>query len=94
MSDGPTRPADPVRIGMPQLAHAGLSEHWLLRECGDRHWCALAARLALAVPVFPDDTGRTAYAAFLGLALTGARLDAVREHDRLSIDTRLLRLGP
>jgi len=94
MSDGPTLPADTIRIGMPQLAHAGLSEHWLLRECGDRHWCALAARLGLADPVFADDTGRTAYAAFLGLRLAGARLDAVREHDRLRIDTRLQRLGP
>lgn len=26
------------RIGMPQLALNGLSERWLLAECGDRHW--------------------------------------------------------
>lgn len=83
-----------TRLGMPQLAYAGLSETWLLRDCGDRHWLAIAARLGLADPDFRDADGRSAYAAFLGLRLTQARLDAAREHDRLDVQTRLSRPGP
>ena len=83
-----------TRLGMPQLAYAGLSETWLLRDCGDRHWLAIAARLGLADPDFRDADGRSAYAAFLGLRLTQARLGAAREHDRLDVQTRLSRPGP
>lgn len=83
-----------TRLGMPQLAYAGLSEPWLLRDCGDRHWLAIAARLGLADPDFRDADGRTAYAAFLGLRLTQAALHAAHEHDRLTVGTRLSRPGP
>ena len=34
-----------IRIGMPHLDAAGLSEGWLLRHAGDLHWEAIARRL-------------------------------------------------
>jgi len=37
----------PVRLGMPQLALAGLSESWLLMECGHRHWTLLERMLGV-----------------------------------------------
>lgn len=83
-----------TRLGMPQLAYAGLSETWLLRDCGDRHWLAIAARLGLADPDFRDAGGRSVYAAFLGLRLTQGALHRAREHDRLDVTTRLSRPGP
>lgn len=73
--------------GMPQLAYAGLSEHWLLKECGQHHWSGTARAHGLVLPRFCDTSGRTAYAAFTAIHLTMARLDAVAEHHPFSIDS-------
>ncbi|MCR4265176.1 Pnap_2097 family protein [Nitratireductor sp. ZSWI3] len=57
------------RLGMAQLAPEGLSEQWLLRECGDIHWLLLAQAIGLNRAVFVDDEGRPAYAAFCATSL-------------------------
>jgi probable biosynthetic protein (TIGR04099 family) len=88
---GPLR--EHYRVGMPQLGRHGLSEHWLLKECGDRHWLSLAAGLDLPLPEFRDAAGRKLYAAFTLVRETGARLDAVAEHDRLRIESRSCPVG-
>ncbi|PLZ04084.1 hypothetical protein CY652_02220 [Burkholderia sp. WAC0059] len=82
------------RAGMPHLARTGLSENWLLRECGHRHWEALAAATGRAVPEFVDDDGCRAYAAFTAVRVSDAKLDALREHDAFEIETALSRSGP
>ena len=71
--------------GMPQLSYAGLSEHWLLKECGQRHWAGIAALHGLALPRFHDVSGRQAYAAFTAIHLRHALLDRIGEHDRFTI---------
>ncbi len=81
-------------IGMPQLALGGLSENWLLKECGNQHWLALAKHLGLAAPYFIDSKGRPMYAAFLVAKITEARLNNVVEHACLSIETTLKRVSP
>ncbi|MFP5517266.1 MAG: Pnap_2097 family protein [Alphaproteobacteria bacterium] len=81
----------PITVGMPQLALNGLSEHWLLKECGHRHWLMLAELFGQPLPDFRDSEGATLYATFTGLSLAGARLDEVAEHDRLAIDGRIVR---
>jgi probable biosynthetic protein (TIGR04099 family) len=83
----------PILIGMPQLSHGGLSENWLLKECGHRHWLALAAKLGLASPDFRDAGGNRLYAAFTAVRLSEARLQDVKENDRLSILTSLGRVS-
>ncbi|SFB60115.1 biosynthesis cluster domain-containing protein [Pseudomonas sp. NFIX10] len=35
---------------MPDLAFTGLSENWLLKECGHQHWLALAHLHDRALP--------------------------------------------
>lgn len=62
--------------GMPQTCHHGLSEAWLLKECGDAHWQALGRAGAR-----PAD----AYAAFTAVRVAGAELDRIGEHDRYEI---------
>ncbi|TDV11533.1 Pnap_2097 family protein [Paraburkholderia caballeronis] len=84
---------DRYRAGMPQLARNGLSENWLLKECGDRHWNALAAATGRAVPDFVDDDGERAYAAFTAVSVRDARLDRIGENDLFEIDTSLVRSG-
>lgn len=76
------------RAGMPQLGLTGLSEHWLLKECGDRHWRALAALDGRTLPRFHDLDGRLSYAAFTAIRVRGARLEAIDEHDGFEIATQ------
>lgn len=80
-------------IGMPQLSLGGLSENWLLKECGHQHWLALAKHLGLDKPHFIDQKGRQMYAAFLVVKLSDANLDFVEENQTLSIVTQLVRIS-
>lgn len=79
--------------GMPQLAYAGLSENWLLKECGQRHWAGIAAAHGLRLPRFSDVSGRQAYAAFTSIRISNAVLDAISEHSCFEISTAVEEAG-
>jgi probable biosynthetic protein (TIGR04099 family) len=85
--------ASTVRIGMPHLALKGLSENWLLKECGDRHWRLLAYQLGLPDTDFRDLHGNRLYAGFTALRMCHARLASVRESDELTLVSSLRRLS-
>ncbi|XSG83244.1 MAG: Pnap_2097 family protein [Methyloligella sp. ZOD6] len=57
------------RMGMPHLSPGGLSEQWLLRECGDRHWALIADGMRCDDALFTDAEGRPLYAAFCSSSL-------------------------
>lgn len=59
---GPTR-SEQLTLGMAQLSPFGMSEQWLLRDCGDRHW-GLIAEATGGSMAFRDPEGRPVYAAF------------------------------
>ncbi|MDF3100030.1 MULTISPECIES: Pnap_2097 family protein [Burkholderia] len=82
------------RAGMPQLAHTGLAENWLLKECGQRHWDALAAHSGRDAPEFFDDEGRRAYASFVAVHVDMNRRHAIRENDTFALHVALRRVGP
>ncbi|WP_230970834.1 Pnap_2097 family protein [Nitrogeniibacter aestuarii] len=91
-----TRPATlpaRVRVGMPQLGLNGLSESWLLAECGDRHWQLLAEACGQPVVNLRDGRGRRVYAAFRAIRLRQAALERVGEGDLLSLDSRIGRIS-
>jgi probable biosynthetic protein (TIGR04099 family) len=79
--------------GMPQLAYIGLSENWLLKECGHRHWMALAGATGKQLPEFHDDKGNKSYAAFTAVRVRSAKLDTIVENQQFSISTQLSRPG-
>jgi len=79
-------------IGMPQLALGGLSENWLLKECGNQHWIALAKCLGLPTPDFINQQGQKMYAAFLVVKITKAAFGQVYENNLLTIKTGLQRV--
>jgi probable biosynthetic protein (TIGR04099 family) len=83
----------PILIGMPQLSRTGLSESWLLKECGHRHWMLLAQCMGLTVPDFRDANGSRLYAAFTAVRVEGAGLAAVREHDWIRLRSSLARIS-
>ncbi|SAL56706.1 hypothetical protein AWB71_03054 [Caballeronia peredens] len=82
---------DTYRAGMPQLNFAGLSENWLLKECGDRHWDALARETQSD---FIADEGSRAYAAFTSIRLSANGMHEVCENDTFRIRSELSRIGP
>lgn len=74
---GPRIVSDLV-LAMRHLSPDGLSEQWLLRTCGDRHWSMIAEALGQDSAEFTDAEGRSIYAAFCAtdfwLAPPGVRL--------------------
>ncbi len=79
-------------LGMPQLCLAGLSEVWLLKELGHRHWMGLAQLAGRSVPDFRATDGAPVYAAFRALSVEQADFAVLGENDRLTIRTTLCRL--
>lgn len=88
-----TLPTTRQTVGMPQLSATGLSENWLLKECGDRHWQAIAQSTGQKSSALRDALGRRLYAAFTCVHVRDAMLCAVQENDELSLDTRGCTVG-
>ena len=79
--------APEILIGMPHLTPLGLSENWLLRELGHRHWLLLARAAGMTNADFHDREGREAYAAISALSMKGIDLTTVKANDVLRIDS-------
>ncbi|MCA0921429.1 Pnap_2097 family protein [Pseudooceanicola nanhaiensis] len=60
---------DRLLLGMQQLAPYGLSEQWLLRDAGDRHWALIAKARNQQGIAFHDAEGHPVYAAFCATEL-------------------------
>lgn len=75
--------------GMPNLSLCGLSENWLLKECGNQHWLALAELFGQPLPDFRSADGSPIYAAFLAVELQDLKLHLINENDSFHIETTL-----
>jgi probable biosynthetic protein (TIGR04099 family) len=82
-----------IRLGMPQLSLHGLSETWLLKELGHRHWMMLAEKSGRARPDFRDEAGDPVYAAFCAASIRDAAFGALGEHDELLISSDIARVS-
>ncbi|WP_439617946.1 Pnap_2097 family protein [Shinella sp.] len=80
-------------IGMPHLTPDGLSETWLMKELGHRHWLMLARDLGMDDADFRTPDGAEAYAAFCATALSNADFAAVEANDVLTIRSTLHPVG-
>ena len=96
---GPVAVAPPeaprrVRLGMPQLDVGGLSEGWLLREAGDRHWEAIGRRLGVATDDIRSDAGKRLYPTVVAVRARYDRaLAAARENQVLELSTEVVPCG-
>lgn len=79
--------------GMPQLSYQGLSENWLLKECGHRHWLALAELNNQSLPDFHDVAGNKAYAAFTAVKISAKTLEKIEENQSFSVRSEVARVG-
>lgn len=84
------RALDPhILLGMPHLNGNGLSETWMMKELGHRHWLMLARHLGMDNADFRTADGEEAYAAICATSLTDARFNFVQANDILTIHSRL-----
>lgn len=82
-----------IILGMPHLCRTGLSETWLLKELGHRHWFMLAQMAGMTTPNFRDGDGEPVYAAFRALSISGGDFSSARENDVLTLSSRLARVS-
>src|SRR5260221_14536000 len=74
-----------VRMGMPHLNAGGLSENWLFRHAGDRHWQAIAALSGQSTDALRSELGARLYPTFLAVRATyQAPLSVVVENDTIA----------
>ncbi|MEZ2218865.1 Pnap_2097 family protein [Rhizobium sp. RCC_161_2] len=78
-----------ILLGMPHLTPFGLSETWLMKELGHRHWLMLARQLGMNNADFRTADGEEAYAAICATSLSNARFETVRANDILTIRSLL-----
>ncbi|GAJ93562.1 DNA gyrase [Agrobacterium sp. SHOUNA12C] len=78
-----------ILLGMPQLTPFGLSETWLMKELGHRHWLLLARRMGMDDADFRTADGTETYAAICATSLTNAQLDRARANQVLCIQSVL-----
>ena len=81
-------------INMPQMAANGLSENWLFKHCGDKHWEHLCLCAGTRSSELYDDAGARMYSTFV--AISGrytVPLSAVAENERFTTSGSLARFG-
>lgn len=78
-----------ILLGMPHLSASGISETWLMKELGHRHWCLLALAMGMDNADFRDESGRSAYAAICATSLRSIRLHLAAANDILEIQSSL-----
>ncbi|SON57108.1 putative biosynthetic protein, family [Hartmannibacter diazotrophicus] len=82
-----------IRLGMPHLCLGGLSENWLLKELGHRHWTMLARACGRMHPDFRTPDGEPVYAAFNAVRLEDCDFGSLGENDLLTISSDLARIS-
>lgn len=80
-------------LGMPELARTGLSENWMLKMLGDRHWRLIANAAGQSKASFRDRSGRDVYAAFCALSVSADGFERPDLDDRLDIASSLYRVS-
>jgi probable biosynthetic protein (TIGR04099 family) len=80
-------------LGLPQLALGGLSESWLLMECGHRHWTLLERMLGMEARDMCDEHGCRMYPSFVAVHVSGGSLAHFQEADRIVLNSRIAALS-
>lgn len=80
-------------LGMPHLCPNGLSENWLWKELGHRHWMLIAQAYGVAATGFGPVGEQPVYAAFRKISLQDGDLCSVVENDTLDVRSTVLHLS-
>ncbi len=83
-----------IRLGMPHLDAGGLSENWLFRDAGDRHWQAIGRTLGLATDEIRSESGERVYPTVVAVrARYDLPLSQVRENDLFEAASEVVPCG-
>lgn len=80
-------------LGMPHLCANGLSENWLWKELGHRHWGLIAEAFGRGASGFGPSDEPPIYAAFRNIALRDGDLASVGENDALDVRSTVTHLS-
>lgn len=81
-------------VNMPQMAMAGLSESWLLKELGDMHWTMITSGLGSRSSALKDGGGNRLYATFTRIGYSLRKpLSAIGEDSGLDLTGTISRFG-
>lgn len=78
-----------LRLGMPHLGVAGLSERWFLAQAGHVHWSLVSEALDTPSEHWLDARGNRLYASFVACEIEGGLLAAAREGDVVRAESRM-----
>jgi len=82
-----------VEIRMPQMANSALSENWLLKYLGDKHWFLLSEGFSKKSSEFIDDFGNRLYATFVRINYSTSALNAFKENELINFNSKIEGFG-
>ena len=82
-----------VEIRMPQMANLALSESWLLKYCGDKHWFLLSEGFNKKSTEFIDDNGNRLYATFVRINYSTSPLINFKENTIINFNSKIIGFG-
>jgi len=82
-----------VEIRMPQMANGALSESWLLKYLGDKHWLLLSEGFNKKSSEFKDNSGNRLYATFVRINYSTSSLDNFRENETINFNSNIEGFG-
>lgn len=85
---------DQVPINMPQMCLHGLSENWLFKYLGAKHWDMLSGGLKTTSSQLQNQDGQRLYASFVRIRMeSNHSLFSFQENDSLALRAQMQRYG-
>ena len=78
-----------IEIRMPQMSNNALSENWLLRYLGDKHWSLLSDGFNKKSSEFQDENGNRLYATFVRINYSTSALKNFKENEKIIFDSKI-----
>ncbi len=82
-----------VEIRMPQMANSSLSESWLLKYLGDKHWLLLSEGFDKESSEFKDENGKRLYATFVRINYSTSALNKFQENETINFNSKIEGFG-
>jgi len=82
-----------VEIRMPQMANGALSESWLLKYLGDKHWFLLSDGFNKKSSEFKDEKGNRMYATFVRINFSTSPLISFKENEIINFNSKIEGFG-
>lgn len=90
----PPKSNEILRINMPQMAIQSLSENWLFKEIGSRHWTLLCDGLGVDSDKIKDQMGNRLYATFVRIRIEiNSSLSQFVENEEIALNSHIHRFG-